>query len=723
MKKTFRLIVVLIFTALPFVLFGQLASTYKLTNFNQVDETTLEFDLELHNTGTQAFGLDAAQVKILLNQSMFKALSPNGASALKCVSSDLVGAYGGDGVNQPTLAQQITVTLNNGFLVFVTNILPPVWPVIDLFEPGTFKKLATIRLSFITFSPPATYKKQPFAEIANSIAFDPLAGHHTVLRANVYDASFAPVVYENTDVSPTYVAMPQPLRVGLPSTNSILAGYCFTGTGNFSTTTLWNNATHSTITGYHVVPSPTNSAIINGVCILDQSVTINNLYVKPGAVLTIPSGYTLTIDGVLENAGTINVPINLEPNGGNAVTSISGAYGSTIATLPTATKSGYALAGWFTDAALTNEFIANSTIVSFNMTLYAKWNVATPTAFTVNGSGSYCQGTGGTPVGLLSSESGVNYQLYKDASPLGTPVAGTGSAIDFGNQMAGTYTIDGTNTITLASTTMTGSAVISENPLINVSVSIAENANNVCAGTSVTFTATPTNGGTTPTYQWYNGAAEVGTNSTTYTYAPENGDVITVQMVSNATSCLVGSPATSNPVTMMVNPVIITSVTINASSNPIQNEVPVTFTPTPVNGGTIPTYEWFKNSVSVTTSDTYTYVPLDGDQVYAIMTSNDSPCVNLATSNTITMSVSIETGTIDNDNVSINIHSFDKSIFVQCSEKVDQIKIYNAVGSLIKIVDNSSDMNKISMIGNPEGCYIISLISNMNVYSGKVILK
>jgi hypothetical protein len=99
-----------------------------------------------------------------------------------------------------------------------------------------------------------------------------------------------------------------------------------------------------------------------------------------------------------------------------------------------------------------------------------------------------------------------------------------------------------------------------------VSVSIAANpGTNVCTGTSVTYTATPTNGGTTPVYQWKLNGGNVGTNSSTYTNSVlANADIINCVLTSNV-SCPTGNPATSNTVTMSVNPL----PTITLGSNPV----------------------------------------------------------------------------------------------------------------------------------------------------------
>ena len=176
------------------------------------------------------------------------------------------------------------------------------------------------------------------------------------------------------------------------------------------------------------------------------------------------------------------------------------------------------------------------------------------------------------------------------------------------------------------------------NPVVVASVSINASANNVCAGTPVTFTAIPVNGGSSSTYVWYlnNVAVASGAGGT---YAPTNGDVIYVVMTSNLPS-VTGSPATSNSITMVVNHAPVGTVSISASANNVSPGTPVTFTATSTGGGTSPTYVWYLNNVARATGASGTYVPTNGDVVYAKMTP-DLPCSanSIATSNTITMVV------------------------------------------------------------------------------------
>jgi hypothetical protein len=100
----------------------------------------------------------------------------------------------------------------------------------------------------------------------------------------------------------------------------------------------------------------------------------------------------------------------------------------------------------------------------------------------------------------------------------------------------------------------TGNRVMTSSPpFVTPSVTITANpGNSIITGTSVTFTATPANGGTTPAYQWKKNGNNVGSNSVNYTDAAlQNGDIITCVLTSN-NPCASIVTATSGGITMAV---------------------------------------------------------------------------------------------------------------------------------------------------------------------------
>src|SRR5688572_15571137 len=193
-------------------------------------------------------------------------------------------------------------------------------------------------------------------------------------------------------------------------------------------------------------------------------------------------------------------------------------------------------------------------------------------------------------------------------------------------------------TATSTGITMTVTAAVAP------SVSVAANPNGaICAGTNVTFTATPTNGGATPSYQWKLNGNNVGTNSNTYSSnALANGDVVTVVMTSSL-GCASPTTATSTGITMTVTAAVAPSVSVAANPNgAICAGTNVTFTATPTNGGATPSYQWKLNGNNVgTNSNSYeNSAVVNGDVVTVVMTSSlGCATPTTATSTGITMTV------------------------------------------------------------------------------------
>jgi hypothetical protein len=264
-----------------------------------------------------------------------------------------------------------------------------------------------------------------------------------------------------------------------------------------------------------------------------------------------------------------------------------------------------------------------------------------PAAQTITGGGNYCSGGTGVSVGLSSTESGVDYQLYVGGVATGAPVSGTSFSISFGLQTAaGTYTVVATNSSTGCTSNMPGSALVAITPTVVPGVTINTGVGDtVCAGTALTYTAVTVNGGGSPSYQWRVGGTLMG-SGTTFLYTPVNGDVVTVKLTSSATCAI---PNTANDTVVMVvrnNETPVAMISALPGDTVCQGTI-VNFTATSVFGGSAPVYDWYLNGAPVgLASATYSYIPSNNDVLFVNMSSN-YPCLlaTSAVSNNISMKV------------------------------------------------------------------------------------
>ncbi|MBL7113407.1 MAG: hypothetical protein ISS19_15830 [Bacteroidales bacterium] len=121
----------------------------------------------------------------------------------------------------------------------------------------------------------------------------------------------------------------------------------------------------------------------------------------------------------------------------------------------------------------------------------------------------------------------------------------------------------------------------------------------------------------------------------------QNLDTIDQTVTYSIVPSVSGCGADTTDYSVLIHPRLPVSVTIAASINPVCGGIPVTFTATPVHGGTDPFYQWQVNAINAGMNNAvFTYIPVNGDVVTCILTSSEL-CVsgNPDTSNAITMSV------------------------------------------------------------------------------------
>ncbi|MEI8099344.1 MAG: hypothetical protein WCG74_10940, partial [Sediminibacterium sp.] len=329
--------------------------------------------------------------------------------------------------------------------------------------------------------------------------------------------------------------------------------------------------------------------------------------------LNTPSGITFNCSNTqprITTTGTLNAFTTCANTASSTQSfSVSGVYLSTNITITaptgfevsTSPSSGFATSATLTPSgdivSSTTIYVrlasANSSPSSDNITCESSpattQNVAVsgtvnplPTAYTVTGGGAYCSGGTGSAVGLNSSQTGVNYQLQLDAVNVGTVVAGTGSAISFGNKTsAGTYTVIATNATSSCAISMTGSVIVSITSL--PTINDVTGTTTICNGSSTTLTAT--SGATSPVYNWYDALTNGNLLNTGNIYTPSPTSTTSYYVAVTANGCA-SSPRTTKIIT--VNPIpTISGITGNATC------YGNTATLTASSSNSSPTYNWY----------------------------------------------------------------------------------------------------------------------------------
>ena len=180
-------------------------------------------------------------------------------------------------------------------------------------------------------------------------------------------------------------------------------------------------------------------------------------------------------------------------------------------------------------------------------------NKVTPQVTIVASADTICTGT--TVVFTATPANGGNapsYQWFKNGISVQNSASNTYTDGTLNNGDIITCTIT-SNASCIATANANSNSIKIVVSIYTPTVSIAATTTSICANTSVTFTATPVNGGANPTYQWQLNNNNVGSNSNTYSVNTlSNNDVVTCILTSSL-SCVTSPTSNSNKLTITVN--------------------------------------------------------------------------------------------------------------------------------------------------------------------------
>ena len=372
------------------------------------------------------------------------------------------------------------------------------------------------------------------------------------------------------------------------------------------------------------------------ICITQNNVILGTGIVSGGSVVitltAIPSTTDLLVTGTAQNYSIYQGPISIGAAAPSSVTIASNDIDNTICTGSSVVFTATPVSGgtspvyeWTVDGSIvgtnsntyTTTLLTNGQIVTCSMTVNSILVNANSVTVIVNSSPATPAITTNSPIcsgaALNLSTDLVSGATYSWSGPSFTSAVQNPSVTSSVTGNTGTYTL--IITANGCTATSTASVTVTQSVTPSLTTSITTGSNPICAGNSITFSASSSNGGTTPSYQWFLNSAPVG-SGTTYTNAaiPTNS-IVYCELTSNA-SCATATTANSAAITMTVNAI---------PSTPTISHTGSLFTSSSATGN-----QWYKDGVLIlgATNQTYTGTA-NGSYTVVVTTSGCSSSASL----------------------------------------------------------------------------------------------
>lgn len=258
-----------------------------------------------------------------------------------------------------------------------------------------------------------------------------------------------------------------------------------------------------------------------------------------------------------------------------------------------------------------------------------------------------------------------------------------------------------------ATSDTTVALTITSTPSVSVSIS-ALNGTSICTGTTVQFTATPTNSGNTPLYQWKLNSNNVGLNQATYSNANlRDGDIVKAEMVSNAL-CAATTPVTSLALSMQVTtlpiPTILASGNVLASSALTGNQ-------------------WFFNGQVITGATNQFYTATQTGFYTVRVTINNCTIISVVFNHTVTA-----TNDLDKDQSIVKVYpnptTGQFTIELQNNTSIkSEVTVSNTLGQIILRQDLINNIGQFDISSMTSGIYLIKIRTEKREIRRKIMVN